>query len=304
MAAGVFLPTPPPLWPPFETSSSTTAAAAVSAVLALLTRQTSRLSALPAGRRLPPRRLPPRRPLPTAGDAEEGGFDRPHFHRMPTPPWMTTPLLLPPEQALDLSNPDRSNKEPPDTGEPDGSLTGKVRGGRGRKAMRLIVRSVNKLQRLRQPDDPAPACPSPSSQDESPIGALEGLFEASRVDRCEKSSGKKVPWARAEKKLGFPRLKKEKATTAAEMILDPAFLVRLRGEAAAMRKWVTVKKAGVTDCKVEEIRRFWREGELAMVRFDEPLCRNMERALEIVEVSFLLLFFFFFYFNYLADQCL
>lgn len=131
-------------------------------------------------------------------------------------------------------------------------------------------------------------------------------MEAIRVDRCEKSSGKKVPWARAEKKLGFPRLKKEKALTAAELSLDPAFLARLRGEAAAVRKWVKVKKAGVTDCKVEEIRRFWREGELAMVRFDEPLCRNMERAHEIVEVTFLLLFFIFilFYFNYLADLCL
>lgn len=128
---------------------------------------------------------------------------------------------------------------------------------------------------------------------------MEGLLQTIRVDRREKSSAKKVPWARAEKKLGFPRLKKEKAPTAAEMSLDPACLARLRGEAAAMRKWVKVKKAGVTDCKVEEIRRLWREGELAMVRFDEPLCRNMERAHEIVEASFLLLLLL----QLLADQC-
>ena len=51
-----------------------------------------------------------------------------------------------------------------------------------------------------------------------------------------------------------------------------------------MRTWIKVKKAGVTQDVVDQIKRTWRRNELAMIKFDIPLCRNMDRAREIVEV--------------------
>lgn len=96
--------------------------------------------------------------------------------------------------------------------------------------------------------------------------------------------GRKMPWARAET-IVFRREKKLKEPTAAERTLPEAELARLRGEARGIREWVKVRKAGVTAEKVEEIRKAWRESELAMLKFGLPLCRNMERAMEIVEVK-------------------
>ncbi|KAL9689417.1 hypothetical protein QQ045_009802 [Rhodiola kirilowii] len=58
--------------------------------------------------------------------------------------------------------------------------------------------------------------------------------------------------------------------------------MRLRNEARRMRKWVKVKKAGVTLEVVAEIKLIWRNQELVMVKFDVPLCRNMPRACEIL----------------------
>jgi RNA-binding protein YhbY len=77
--------------------------------------------------------------------------------------------------------------------------------------------------------------------------------------------------------------------------LDQALLARLRGEAARMRQWVKVNKAGVTQGVVDEIRMFWRRNELAMLKFDVPLCRNMDRAREIVEVCLFYSFCFCFF---------
>lgn len=95
--------------------------------------------------------------------------------------------------------------------------------------------------------------------------------------------GKRLPWVRDERVV-IRRMKKEKVVTAADLCLDKELLQRLRGEARGMRKWVKVKKAGVTQDVVDEIRQIWRWNELAMLKFDLPLCRSMDRAREIVEV--------------------
>lgn len=80
-------------------------------------------------------------------------------------------------------------------------------------------------------------------------------------------------------------MKKEKVVSKAELSLDKELLERLRGEAAKMRTWVKVKKAGVTQSVVDEIRLTWRTSELAMIKFYMPLCRNMNRARDIVEMK-------------------
>ena len=101
-----------------------------------------------------------------------------------------------------------------------------------------------------------------------------------------------MPWER-EERVVFRRVKRERErerereVTAAELSLGGELLERLRGEAARMRKWIVVKKAGVTQAVVDQIGLIWRDGELAMLKFDLPLCRNMDRVLEIVEVYFL-----------------
>ncbi|KAI3519305.1 hypothetical protein L1887_08334 [Cichorium endivia] len=60
---------------------------------------------------------------------------------------------------------------------------------------------------------------------------------------------------------------------------------RLKDEARKMRNWVKVKKAGVNEGVLEQIRLIWNTDELAMLKFDMPLCRNMDRAREIVEIK-------------------
>jgi len=93
----------------------------------------------------------------------------------------------------------------------------------------------------------------------------------------------------------FRRMKKEKVVSAANLRLDEGLLERLKGEARKMRNWVKVKKAGVNEGVVEQIRLIWKSDELAMLKFDVPLCRNMDRAREIVEVSNAILFCYFTY---------
>lgn len=97
----------------------------------------------------------------------------------------------------------------------------------------------------------------------------------------------KMPWARAEERtMVFPREKKERVATRAERELPEEVLERLRGKAKGMRRWVKAKKAGVTQEVVDEILNRWRNGEeLVMVRFVEPLARNMDRAMEILEIK-------------------
>lgn len=95
----------------------------------------------------------------------------------------------------------------------------------------------------------------------------------------------RTPWVGVEKKLVFRREKKVRQPTAAELTLPEDVLLRLRGEARKMKNWAKAKKAGVTQEVVDEIRKTWRKGELAMVKFVEPLRRNMDRAHEILETK-------------------
>lgn len=197
--------------------------------------------------------------------------------KMPTAPWMKGPLLLKPNEVLDLSKA-RPKKVAGSAGteKPDRSLTEKVSGGRGRIAMKKIIQGIVKLQETQNSDE---------AQENSEEFAFGVSLEGIRGDENSRVGGK-IPWLKTEKVV-FRRMKKEKVVTAAELTLDPILLERLRGEAVKMRKWVKVKKAGVTQGVVDQILMVWKSSELAMVKIDLPLCRNMDRAREIVEVKFL-----------------
>ncbi|XP_042504782.1 chloroplastic group IIA intron splicing facilitator CRS1, chloroplastic [Macadamia integrifolia] len=199
------------------------------------------------------------------------------FVKMPAAPWMKGPLLLPPSEVLDFS---KSKKKSSSKGEDDENydswLTEKVKGGRGRQAMRDIVRSITKLKETRDSE-----VPHNLPED----GEFEFRVSLDKVGGDGNSKlGGKMPWARGEK-IVIPRPKKDKVVTAAQLTLPKVLLKRLRIEAARMKKWVKVKKAGVTQAVVDEIRFIWRNNELAMLKFDIPLCRNMDRAREIVETK-------------------
>ncbi|KAK3036557.1 hypothetical protein RJ639_030998 [Escallonia herrerae] len=79
-------------------------------------------------------------------------------------------------------------------------------------------------------------------------------------------------WERDEGVVFGRRVKKEKVASAAEVKLDGLLLERLRREAAKMREWVKVKKAGVTEAVVDQIHSIWESNELAKLKFDLPLC--------------------------------
>jgi len=204
--------------------------------------------------------------------------------KAPTPPWMKGPLLLQPHEVLDLSKlhtKKSSNNERVEKS--DKALTEKV-GVRGKRAVGKIVRQIEKLQKN-------------DLSEETQMGSGEFGLEVCLEGLGEDGSGgerviEKMPWEKDVEKLVFRRMKKEKVVTAAELRLDKALLERLRGEAAKMRKWVKVKKAGVTQGVVDEVRLLWRRNELVMLKFDVPLCRNMYRAQEIVEVRFMFSFCF------------
>lgn len=111
----------------------------------------------------------------------------------------------------------------------------------------------------------------------------------------ESGSRRRMPW---EKDDGVVlRRTKQKTVTSAELNLDKMLLERLRGEASKMEKWVKVNKVGVTQDVVNKIQFIWERNELAMLKFDVPLSRNMDRAREIVEVG-LVLFNSLLYFKY------
>ncbi|RZS06435.1 hypothetical protein BHM03_00037104 [Ensete ventricosum] len=204
--------------------------------------------------------------------------------KMPTAPWMTSPLLLPSDQVLDLSNPRRSTRNKKDPGSADRSLTDKVRGGRSRDAMLGIIRNIKNLRQVHsaEPDEETPAAAVADAGQAAEFGLPLRPAKGGR--------GQRAPWVTAEAKLVFGREKKVKVVTLAESVLAPELLFRLRGEARRMTRWVKAKKAGVTQGVVEEIRRGWKENELVMVRIVEPLRRNMDRAREIVEVTGAIIF--------------
>lgn len=189
--------------------------------------------------------------------------------KSPTPPWIKAPLLLQPHQLLN------SNVEPKQRDHSDKALTGKEL--RGKKALKKIAHKVESLHKTQT---------QMGSQKVENFGSLENLMENVEVVRKER-----MPWERHEK-VDFLKVKKEKIVTAADLTLDKVLLQRLRSEAAIMRIWVKVKKAGVTQDVVNQIKRTWRTNELAMVKFDIPLCQNMDRAREIVEVRLLSLYSF------------
>ncbi|WOK93019.1 chloroplastic group IIA intron splicing facilitator CRS1, chloroplastic isoform X2 [Canna indica] len=234
---------------------------------------------------------PPRHISPTAGEqaSKPSSLNNPppwlitddsDALKMPTAPWMTSPLLLPQDQVLDLSNPHRSaGKKKRGASPAYRSLTEKVRGGRSRHAMLGIVRNIKNLRKLDPPELHTEDISAAVADEEQAVELDVPLKPAEGV------RGQRAPWVAAEEKLVFKREKKMKEVTAAELTLAPELLFRLRGKAKRMTKWVKAKKAGVTLEVVKEIQRGWRENELVMVRIVEPLRRNMDRAREIIETK-------------------
>ncbi|KAI9379580.1 hypothetical protein POPTR_017G116700v4 [Populus trichocarpa] len=238
---------------------------------------------------------------------------------VPTPPWIKGPLILQPHELLNLTNP--KNKKPIKNDKiekDDKALTAKESGVRGNKAMIQIVKSVERLQRDENLKDTQEISESGESLkqlgkerilsvfgDKRIVRSIEKLQKDQNLKETPVNSGgfdigeglkqlngdgvlgfreKKLPWVR-EERVGNWRMKKEKVVSKAELSLDKELLERLRGEAAKMRTWVKVKKAGVTQSVVDEIRLTWRTSELAMIKFYMPLCRNMNRARDIVEMK-------------------
>lgn len=196
--------------------------------------------------------------------------------KVPTAPWMKGPIFLPPEELINTSHHQHKSIRKQNAEEKTfKALNRRESGVRGSKAMKKIVRSVEKL------DDYG--------------GEFESLGGV--VEEDEKRRRRRMPWEREEEKFILRRRKKERVLTTADLILDEGLLKRLRLEASKMREWVNVRKAGVTETVVNDIRSVWEENELAMVRFDVPLCRNMERAQEIIEVFVCLFNFFTFHLN-------
>lgn len=142
--------------------------------------------------------------------------------------------------------------------------------------MKNIIRNVENLQKDQVLNDA-----------QKDFGRFEFRGRLEKVDNGEEVTdfGGKMPWLKDDKFV-LRRMKKVRVMTKADMCLHKDLLERLRIEAKKMRKWVKVKKAGVTESVVNDIRLGWRNSELVKVRFDVPLCRNMDRAREIVEVWF------------------
>ncbi|KAK4755164.1 hypothetical protein SAY87_008921 [Trapa incisa] len=197
--------------------------------------------------------------------------------KMPAAPWMKEPVLLPPRKVPDQNNTQHSlslGRSRVDKAER--ALTDKVGGVRGNKTVRKIVRSIERLQRVRKSSE----CASDPEEIEIGLQVPSDLGKG----KGKLYSGRKLPWMRDERVI-FRRTKKEKVVTTVELTLDKGVLARLRMEAKKMRKWVKVMKIGVSKEVVDEINRIWRRNELAMVKFGIPLCRNMDRAQEILEMK-------------------
>ncbi|KAH9739307.1 chloroplastic group IIA intron splicing facilitator CRS1 [Citrus sinensis] len=193
---------------------------------------------------------------------------------MPTAPWMRSPIVLQPDEIIKPSKP-KTKKSFKKT---DKGLTAKESGVRGKQAMKKIIENIEKLQKDQILDE--------TQKKDMEKFEFRGCFEENGSDEEDLRGGfgGKVPWLR-EERFVFRRMKKERMVTKAETMLDGELIERLKDEARKMRKWVKVKKAGVTESVVFEIRLAWRRNELAMVKFDVPLCRNMDRAREILELK-------------------
>ncbi|KAK7374873.1 hypothetical protein VNO80_08316 [Phaseolus coccineus] len=194
--------------------------------------------------------------------------------KAPTPPWMKGPLLLQPNELVDLSKPTSKKFKLERQELSDKDLMGKE--ARGKKTMKKIVEKVEKLHSTHNSTEALIGSPNV----ENFVGVLDSLKENEEVRRTKG----RMPWEN-DAKFVYEKIKRKKTVTAAELTLDKVLLRRLRNEAARMRIWIKVKKAGVTQDVVDQIKWTWRRNELAMVKFDIPLCRNMSRAREIVETK-------------------
>lgn len=182
---------------------------------------------------------------------------------------MKGPLHLHPQQeeGVDLANPERRNgSEKCSRALADGRID-----KTGKYAMRRIAKSIGKLQKN-------------GDKGETRLKLEEVEFGDFYLEGFEESgSRRRMPW---EKDDGVVlRRTKQKTVTSAELNLDKMLLERLRGEASKMEKWVKVNKVGVTQDVVNKIQFIWERNELAMLKFDVPLSRNMDRAREIVEMK-------------------
>ncbi|KAK6150998.1 hypothetical protein DH2020_015930 [Rehmannia glutinosa] len=228
--------------------------------------------------------------------------------KAPTAPWMSKPLLVKPNEIMEFTK--RRTKKDFTIGEngehPDMALTGKVGGARGKVAMKKIFKGIEKLQETHDLEEisqtpenlkfkfaPGDLWGNGVYESDAEVQeyseevqlSLESTeFDIPLAEVEKEVKLKKLPWERDERMV-IRRVKKEKVVTAAESILDGILLERLRNEAAMIRKWVKVKKAGVTQAVVDQVHFIWRNNELALLKFDIPLCQNMDRAQEIVEMK-------------------
>jgi len=193
--------------------------------------------------------------------------------KAPTPPWMKGPLLLQPNELVDLSKPKTKKFKLERQELSDKDLMGKE--ARGKRVMKKIVKKVEKLRSSHNSAEALIGSPN--------VESLGGVLESLKENEEVRSTKGRMPWEN-DSKFVYEKIKRKKAVTAAELALDKVLFRRLRDEAARMRTWIKVKKAGVTQDVVDQIKLTWRRSELAMIKFDIPLCRNMSRAREIVEV--------------------
>ncbi|RZC58086.1 hypothetical protein C5167_005389 [Papaver somniferum] len=195
--------------------------------------------------------------------------------KMPTAPWMKEPILIPSDEVLNIS---RIRKLKNFNNRDDWSLTDKIKGGRGKQAMRKIVDSITKLDDLTEKRGELPQKEAEGYDFSVPIEEVVGEEEE------DLRMNPRMPWV-VTQKVVFRRTKKERVVTAAELSLPESLLKKLKCDAEKIKKWVKVPKAGVTEAVVDEINVIWKRGELAMVKFDIPLCRYMDRAREIIELK-------------------
>ncbi|KAD7479281.1 hypothetical protein E3N88_02417 [Mikania micrantha] len=200
-------------------------------------------------------------------------------------PWMNTPLVLEPNQVVDFSKPKNRKKSPDNNHQNDGkTFIQKVSGGRGKHAMKKILHSIDNLEQESQDLQDTQKNMKQHIEFNLSFDTLGEDDDDDDDGRNKKWVRRKLPWER-EERMVFRRMKREKTVTAAELSLDQGLLERLRSEAKKMRNWVKIKKAGVNEGVLDQIRLIWNTNELAMVKFDMPLCRNMDRACEIVEIK-------------------
>lgn len=195
--------------------------------------------------------------------------------KMPTAPWMKEPILIPSDEVLNIS---RIRKLKNFNNRDDWSLTDKIKGGRGKQAMRKIVDSITKLDDLTEKRGQLPQKEAEGYDFSVPIEEVVGEEEE------DLRMNPRMPWV-VTQKVVFRRTKKERVVTAAELSLPESLLKKLKCDAEKIKKWVKVPKAGVTEAVIDEINVIWKRGELAMVKFDIPLCRYMDRAREIIELK-------------------